>query len=130
MKKTFRTTAFALILGALAIASCTTGEPKAATVAARCTDKAVSVAMVHITANQVKAMRLAICEGVLDECAKCGVLDSKGVARYKQLRKQQSLAQYVELINECESEDAFYDTVGETDTYQDYVDNVLSEYAY
>lgn len=80
----------------------------------------------HEVVNDTDSVQLAICEKVLDGCVEVKILDAKGVKCYKKLRSIRSVARYIELITECESEDIFYDTVGETDAWCDYVDMVLS----
>ena len=75
--------------------------------------------------NDTATVQLAICEQVLNECAKCGVLDTKGVQAYKRLKVQKSVAAYIELITECEQEENFYDTIGSGDTWCNYVWHVL-----
>lgn len=71
-------------------------------------------------------IQIAACEKVLDECVACGILDSKGVKAYHKIAKHPSVARYMELIEECENEENFYDTVGEGDAWCDYCDYVLS----
>lgn len=75
--------------------------------------------------NDTAAAQLAICEQVLNECVKCGVLDAKGVQAYNRLKTQKSVAAYIELIAECEQEENFYDTIGNGDAWCNYVWHVL-----
>lgn len=76
--------------------------------------------------NDHNPIQIAACEKVLDECVGCGILDYKGVKAYRKIAKHPSVARYMELIEECENEDNFYDTVGEGDAWCDYCDYVLS----
>lgn len=80
----------------------------------------------HEVVNDTDHVQLAICERVLNGCVEAKVLDAKGVKCYKKLRSIHSVARYIELITECECEDIFYDTVGESDAWYDYVNMVLS----
>lgn len=64
---------------------------------------------------------LNMCEKVLGECAYCGLLDSAGIARYDQINKTPTVAEYAELIEECRREAIFDDTVGSTYLWDDYV---------
>lgn len=76
--------------------------------------------------NDHNPIQIATCERVLDECVECGILDYKGVKAYRKIAKHPSVARYMELIEECENEESFYDTVGEGDAWCDYCDYVLS----
>lgn len=71
-------------------------------------------------------IQIATCEKLLDECVACGILDSKGIKAYRKIAKRPSVARYMELIEECENEENFYDTVGEGDAWCDYCDYVLA----
>lgn len=76
--------------------------------------------------NDHNPIQIATCEKVLDECVECGILDYKGVKAYRKIAKHPSVDRYMELIEECENEESFYDTVGEGDAWCDYCDYVLS----
>lgn len=76
--------------------------------------------------NDHNPIQIAACEKVLDECVECGILDYKGVKAYRKIAKHPSVARYMELIEECENEESFYDTVGEGDAWCDYCDYALS----
>lgn len=75
--------------------------------------------------NDTAAVQLTMCERILNECAKYGILDTKGVQAYKRLKEQKSVAAYIELITECEQEENFYDTIGSSDMWCNYVWHVL-----
>lgn len=77
--------------------------------------------------NDTAAAKIKACEQVLNECVEARILDANGVAAYKRISQAPSVAQYVELISECEQEDNFYDTVGEGDAWYDYCDLVLNQ---
>lgn len=76
--------------------------------------------------NDTCAVQLRICEKLLDECAEAGILDKRGIKVYKKIAKHPSVEKYIELIEECENESTFYDTVGEGDAWCDYCDFVLT----
>lgn len=80
----------------------------------------------HEKIDDRDSTQLAICEEVLDGCIEAGVLDASGVERYRVLRSLRFVSHYIELITECEQEDIFYDTVGESDAWYDYVHCVLA----
>lgn len=71
-------------------------------------------------------MRIS-CEQLLNECAECGILDSAGIIRYNEIKAQPNIAAYEELIEECITEDIFFDTVGESDAYINYLNNVYAK---
>ena len=71
-------------------------------------------------------IQIAICEQVLNGCIEADILDRKGVKVYRKIAKHPSVARYMELIEECENETVFYDTVGECDAWLDYCDYVLA----
>lgn len=76
--------------------------------------------------SDTNPIQIATCEKLLDECVACGILDGKGVKAYRKIAKRPSVARYMELIEECENEENFYDTVGEGDAWCDYCDYVLA----
>lgn len=76
--------------------------------------------------SDTNPIQIATCEKLLDECVTCGILDSKGIKAYRKIAKRPSVARYMELIEECENEENFYDTVGEGDAWCDYCDYVLA----
>jgi hypothetical protein len=76
-------------------------------------------------ANDTDSVQLAICETLLNECAKYGVLDNNGKACYNNLKSRKSVNAYIELITECEKEEIFWDTLGGNDEWNDYVWHVL-----
>lgn len=75
-------------------------------------------------ATQVKAAKAVINESIV-----CGILDAKGQDVYNEICSYPtpSLDRLVELIEECEQEDSFYDTVGEGDAWEYYRNVVLSQ---
>lgn len=75
--------------------------------------------------SDTNRIQIATCEKLLDECVQAKILDKKGVKVYHKIAKHPSVSRYMELIEECVSEDAFYDTVGEGDAWCDYYDYVL-----
>lgn len=70
-------------------------------------------------------IQIAFCEQVLDACVEAEMLDCKGMKTYRKIAKHPSVTRYMELIEECENETTFYDTVGEVDAWFDYCDYVL-----
>ncbi len=76
--------------------------------------------------SDTNPIQIATCEKLLDECVEAGILDRKGVKVYRKIAKHPSVARYMELIEECENENTFYDTVGEGDAWCDYCDYVLT----
>lgn len=120
----------ALMLGVALVCGCAAkAEQKAKvanTVDARCYTYTTPPTLPCEVANDTSAVQLGICESVLDECAKTGILDAKGVKAYKGLKKRGSVYAYIELIAECENEENFFDTVGEMDLYENYVLGVLA----
>ena len=61
--------------------------------------------------NDKEAIQLAICEDVLNECAKYGILDENGKKCYAEMQQHPSVTSYIELITECECEEQFPDTM-------------------
>lgn len=76
--------------------------------------------------NDHNPIQIATCEKLLDECVECGILDRNGQKVYRKIKNSPSVSRYMELIEECENEENFYDTVGEGDAWCDYCDYVLS----
>lgn len=74
--------------------------------------------------TQVKAAKAVINESIV-----CGILDAKGQDVYNEICSYPtpSLDRLVELIEECEQEDSFHDTVGEGDAWEYYRNVVLSQ---
>ena len=79
----------------------------------------------HEVVSDTDKVQLNICERLLDECAEAGILDYKGVCAYRKISHNPSVSRYMELIDECECEENFYDTVGSGDTWCLYVHYVL-----
>lgn len=79
----------------------------------------------HEVVSDTDKVQLNICERLLDECAEAGILDYKGVCAYRKISHNPSVSRYMELIDECEYEENFYDTVGSGDTWCLYVHYVL-----
>ena len=76
--------------------------------------------------NDTNPIQVIICEKLLDECVRCGILDNGGIRAYERIRRCPSVSWYMELVDECEKEDIFYDTVGGGDTWCDYCEYVLA----
>lgn len=72
--------------------------------------------------------KIEITQAVLVLAYKDGILDEGGKKCYHALiASNASLAQYMELVEECEREESFYDTVGGTDEWEKYVTVVLNK---
>lgn len=71
---------------------------------------------------------LNICYAVLDECQAQGILDDAGVECYHQYQQGCNLTGCIELIQECEQEENFDDTVGSGDAYNDYLEEVVAHH--
>lgn len=82
-------------------------------------------ATAHDIVNATDKVQLRICESLLDECMNAGILDYKGVCAYRKISHNPSVSRYMELIDECEREENFYDTIGSGDTWCLYVHYVL-----
>lgn len=71
--------------------------------------------------------KIQYAQAVLMQAHKDGFLDDAGYKRFCSLRANNAaLAYYVELIEECEREESFYDVVGSTDVWEAYATNVLN----
>lgn len=116
----------ALMVAVAMLCSCTaaTNKNNVQTVDARLYTAATPETLSDVI-NDTAAVQLAICERVLNECAKCDLLDTKGVQAYNRLKAQKSVTAYIELITECEQEENFYDTIGSGDAWCNYVWHVL-----
>lgn len=79
----------------------------------------------HDIVSDTDKVQLNICERLLDECVEAGILDYKGVCAYRKISHNPSVSRYMELIDECESKENFYDTIGSGDTWCLYVHYVL-----
>lgn len=73
--------------------------------------------------------KIEITQAVLRVAYKDGILDEGGKKCYHALliANNASLAAYMELVEECEREESFYDTVGGTDEWEKYVTVVLNK---
>lgn len=71
---------------------------------------------------------LNTCYAVLDECKEQGILDEAGVECYHQYQQECNLAGCIELIQECEGEENFDDTVGSGDAYNEYLESVVAHH--
>lgn len=72
--------------------------------------------------------KIEITQAVLRVAYKDGILDEGGKKCYHALiASNASLAAYMELVEECEREESFYDTVGGTDEWEKYVTVVLNK---
>lgn len=76
--------------------------------------------------SDTDSAQIAICQKLLKECAECGILDKAGQRVFASINKRPSVMRYMELINECTFEDIFADTVMEGDTWQEYVEYVIT----
>lgn len=76
--------------------------------------------------SDTDSAQIAICQKLLTECAECGILDKAGKRVFKQINRHPSVSRYMELIDECTNEDSFADTVMEGDTWQEYVEYVIT----
>lgn len=84
-----------------------------------------SLAVSHVGVAKERA-----CIALLERCAEDGILDGAGVVRFGELQRHPSeLADYNALIDECAEEENFYDTVGGSDEYDNYVSVVLERCA-
>lgn len=112
----------ALTLGSCKSASQQTCAPNAYAVCGSIATKNLTYGVL----SDSNPIQIAICEQVLNACIEAEILDSKGVKIYRKIAKNPSVTRYMELIEECESEVVFYDTVGELDAWLDYCDQVLA----
>lgn len=87
--------------------------------------KTDSVAVIKADANDTDSLQLDICKRLLSECVDANILDAYGADVFYRINKNPSVSRYMELIEECESEDNFYDTVGSGDTWLQYCQYVL-----
>lgn len=69
---------------------------------------------------QVAKVECKVSMAVLENAKDAGILDANGVAKYEQYAKAHDLDGLMALVSECEAEENFDDTVGETDVYQLY----------
>lgn len=76
--------------------------------------------------SDTDSAQIAICQQLLKECAECGILDKAGQRVFKSINKHPNVSRYMELIDECTNEDSFADTVMEGDTWQEYVEYVIT----
>lgn len=115
---------FVQVFAIAMLCSCTAKTENVQTVDARLYDVATTNTFTDVVSDTDTA-QLAMCERVLNECAKYGVLDAKGVQVYNRLKPKKSVSAYIELITECEREENFYDTIGSGDEWCNYVWHVL-----
>lgn len=80
----------------------------------------------HATISDTDSLQLDICKRLLGECVDANILDAYGTDMFYQITKHPSVSRYMELIDECEAEDNFYDTVGSGDTWREYGEYVLA----
>lgn len=111
----------ALMIGVSLMCNCS--GKSAQTYAAKVDTTAYTQA--HDIVNDTDKVQLKICESLLDECVNAGILDYKGVCAYREISHNPSVSRYMELIDECEREENFYDTIGSGDTWCLYVHYVL-----
>lgn len=76
--------------------------------------------------SDTDSTQIVICQKLLKECAECGILDKAGQRVFASINRRPSIMRYMELINECTFEDIFADTVMEGDTWQEYVEYVIT----
>lgn len=74
-----------------------------------------------VTTVPTDTAKAVLCEAVLDGCVEAGLLDEAGKVCYDSIKVTRNVAAYMELIDEAQMEDCFYDTVGETDEWLDYI---------
>lgn len=76
--------------------------------------------------NDCNPLHITICEKILDECVKCGILDSWG-ARYYELVKKNcpKVSLYIVLIEECFQEDMFECIQENSDLWEPYLREIL-----
>lgn len=113
----------ALLVGTSMLCNCT--HSTAQTYAAKASVADTTCTMAHDIVNDTDKVQLKICEDLLDECVNAGILDYKGVLAYRKISHNPSVSRYMELIDECEREENFYDTIGSGDTWCLYVHYVL-----
>lgn len=70
--------------------------------------------------GQVARAECEVSMAVLKNAKDAGILDANGIAKYEQYTKAYDLDGMMALVSECEAEENFDDTVGETDVYQLY----------
>ena len=75
--------------------------------------------------SDTDSLQLDVCKRLLSECVAANILDAYGLYVYYGIVKNPSVAKYMELIEECEREENFYDTVGSGDTWLEYCQYVL-----
>ena len=111
-----------LMVGASLICNCS--HKSTHTYAAKA-DTMVAYPQAHDIVSDTNKVQLNICERLLDECVNAGILDYNGVRAYREITHNPSVSRYMELIDECEREENFYDTIGSGDTWCQYVQYVL-----
>lgn len=114
----------ALMVAVYMLCGCSSKANNTATVDARLYNVTTPDTISDVV-NDTDAKQLKVCESLLNECAKCGILDAKGIQAFNELKTKKSVSAYIELITECECEENFYDTVGSGDTWCCYVWYVL-----
>ena len=85
-----------------------------------------TVTQPHTPISDTDSLQLDICKRLLSECVDANILDAYGTDMFYQITKHPSVSRYMELIDECEVEDNFYDTVGSGDTWREYGEYVLA----
>lgn len=71
------------------------------------------------------SVQISVCKALLNECAECGILDANGIKAFNGIKANPSVNRYMELIDECEQEENFGDTVAEGDAWCDYLQLVI-----
>lgn len=107
---------------------CTSGAfaAKQSGYVAKCEVVADSVTVCDCTTYTQEQIAIKVCKTLLDECRMAGVLDDAGLDAYNEINKQPCVDRYIELIDECMTEDDFWDIVAEGDAYCDYQTFVLA----
>lgn len=89
------------------------------------TAKTDSVAVIKADANDTDSLQIDICKRLLSECVDANILDAYGADVFYRINENPSVSRYMGLIEECEAEENFYDTVGSGDTWLQYCQYVL-----
>lgn len=74
------------------------------------------------------AYKLKACRVLLSQCAKDGILDARGKRAFDEISQRPSVSRYVALIEECVAEESFFDVVGETDAWAEYIEVIKGAY--
>lgn len=83
-------------------------------------------AKVNVAApTDTDSVALSICEELLEKSKELGFLDERGIQRFEELKGMHSVSAYMELIEECENEESYYDTITGEDVWERYVYDVL-----